>query len=122
MLTDNALRENAVWFLTPAHRAGLRQTPRAPISGTNAAAYPKFVIDDDGRLLGYRVFVKTTSVTNAKSLFFVPDEVVVGVWNMMSLKRDEATSADTGTVYIRSWVDMDVAVKHLASICVASGN
>ena len=126
LATNNALRDDAAWFMTPAHRALLRSQPRSPIVSTGtdhaAAAPAKFVIDDDNMLLGYPVYAKTSALANNEAIFGVFNECLLGVWNMMEITRDTATGASSGTVYLRAWTDIDVAVKHKESFCDIAGS
>ena len=126
LLAANVPMTNPAWFMTPGHKQLLRSQSRSPIvtNGINyaAAAPAKFVIDDDSMLLGYPVYAKTMSVENNQAILGVMSECCVGVWNMLEITRDTATNAQSGGVVLRAWVDMDVALKHLASFCVVSGS
>ena len=120
--SDNALQPSAAWFMTPAHKNLLRRQPLVPVTGTDAAAYPHFVLTGNGNLVDYPVYAKTTAMTNAKTILGVFSEVLVGAWNLLEIQRDTAELSKSGGIVLRAWVDMDVAVRHPQSFCVATGS
>lgn len=109
---DNALRNDPAFILTPAFYETMQVTKKDAGSGI-------FLLNESGRLNGYRVARKTGDLGD-NILFGDFRQLLIGFWEMLELSLDSATKAASGGTIVRAWIDMDVNVRHAVSFVKGS--
>lgn len=109
---DNALAGRLAYLTTPTMRGTLKTTDM--FSGAGRPVW-----SGDNMVNGYPAAVSTQVASNM-IIFGNWAEVLVGMWGMMDIKPDEATKASTGGLVLRVFQDVDVALRHPESFCIAT--
>ena len=110
--TDNALMGGLAYATHPAVRSNIKVTSKV---GTEAI----FVMDDDGRVNGYRCLV-STQITATHMWFGNWADCIVGRWGGIDILVDPYTASNTGTIRIVIFQSIDVAVRHGQSFSLGS--
>lgn len=110
---DNAMINDPAFILTPAMHALMQTTKKDAGSGI-------FLMNEDGRLNGSRVFRKNGDLPANTILYGDFRQLMIGFWEMLELSLDTATKAASGGIIVRSWIDLDVNVRHAVSFVKGS--
>lgn len=103
---------NLAYATTPSLFATFKSRPLI------GATYPMFLMSADGRMNGYRTVA--SNVISSGFVFFGDfSQVLVGEWGGLDLLVDPYTNSNTGTVRIRAFWDVDVAVRYTGAFSYA---
>jgi HK97 family phage major capsid protein len=117
----DALNGNMAWIQTPAISGICKTTPKL-------AGQATFLMDSErrsgnasptGSMNGYDVRNRT-GLTATTMVFGNMSEVLLGMWGVLDVMADTATKAASGGLVLRVFQDVDVAVRHAESFCIAS--
>ncbi len=121
---DNALRGSLAFCTDPKVISKLRTTAKQS-SGVEG----NFVMNDDGRLAGYRVGVTNSMPSNLTKgsgsslsalIFGNWSDLLIGEWGAIDLLVDPYTNADSGQVRVVAFSFVDIAVRHAQSFAAVS--
>ena len=121
---DNALRGSLAFCTDPKVISKLRTTAKQS-SGVEG----NFVMNDDGRLAGYRVGVTNSMPSNLTKgsgsalsalIFGNWSDLLIGEWGAIGLLVDPYTNADSGQVRVVAFSFVDIAVRHAQSFAAVS--
>jgi len=117
---DNALLGSLAFCTDPKVISKLRTTGKQS-SGVEG----NFVMNDDGRLAGYRVGVTNSMPSNltkgstsgscSAMIFGNWSDLLIGEWGAIDLMVDPYTNADSGQVRVVAFSFVDIAVRHAQS-------
>jgi HK97 family phage major capsid protein len=79
----------------------------------------EFLIDREGKMNGYPVNV-SNQITAAYIIFGDYSQVTVGEWGTLDILVDPYTGSSAGTIRIRAFIAVDVAVKQPTAFSVCS--
>ena len=112
---DNALMGDLAWLTSAKGRAALATTEVA-------SSTAKFLLDNDGRVAGYPLFVSNnvpdTHGTGSDGTAFIfgnMADLIIGRWNGVEVLVDPYTSAHSGIVRLIVSLFTDIAVRHAES-------
>lgn len=77
----------------------------------------KFLVDDNGRVIGYPV-QRSNQVTDGQMFFANWSDLLIGTWGGMEIMVDPYTGATAGTTRVIIFMTMDVVVRHPESFCL----
>lgn len=121
---DNALLGSLAFCTDPKVISKLRTTAKQS-SGVEG----NFVMNDDGRLAGYRVGVTNSMPSNLTKgsgsalsalIFGNWSDLLIGEWGAIDLLVDPYTNADSGQVRVVAFSFVDIAVRHAQSFAAVS--
>lgn len=107
--TDHAMRPNPAYVVTPTVMGNLKTTKKDAGSG--------IFLTDGQTLNGYPVRSSDNQAVSTTMVFGCWSQVMVGFWGVLDVKPDEATEAATGTIILRLFQDVDLAVRNGQSFC-----
>jgi HK97 family phage major capsid protein/HK97 family phage prohead protease len=112
---DNALMGDLAWLTSAKGRAALATTEVA-------SSTAKFLLDNDGRVAGYPLFVSNnvpdthgTDDDGTAFIFGNMSDLIIGRWNGVEVLVDPYTSAHSGIVRLIVSLFTDIAVRHAES-------
>ena len=121
---DNALRGSLAFCTDPKVISKLRTTAKQS-SGVEG----NFVMNDDGRLAGYRVGVTNSMPSDLTKgsgsalsalIFGNWSDLLIGEWGAIDLLVDPYTNADSGQVCVVAFSFVDITVRHAQSFAAVS--
>jgi HK97 family phage major capsid protein/HK97 family phage prohead protease len=121
---DNAMLGSLAFCTDPKVISKLRTTAKQS-SGVEG----NFVMNDDGRLAGYRVGVTNSMPSNLTKgsgsalsalIFGNWSDLLIGEWGAIDLLVDPYTNADSGQVRVVAFSFVDIAVRHAQSFAAVS--
>ena len=119
---DNALMGDLAFMTSAAGRAKLATTEVA-------SSTAKFLLDSDGRVAGYPLFVSNNvpdnlgSGTNGTAFIFGNfSDLIIGRWDGVEVLVDPYTSAASGTIRLIVSLFTDIAVRHAESFAMTKGD
>jgi len=112
---DNALMGDLAWLTSAKGRAALATTEVA-------SSTAKFLLDNDGRVAGYPLFVSNnvpdthgTDDDGTAFIFGNMSDLIIGRWNGVEVLVDPYTSAHSGIVRLIVSLFTDIVVRHAES-------
>lgn len=114
--TDVASANADVATMSYVMGAAARGTLKTRLKALNTA---EFLIDRDGRMNGYPVNV-TNQISAGYIIFGDYSQVAVGEWGTLDLLVDPYTGSSAGTIRVRAFIAIDVAVKQPTAFSVCS--
>lgn len=109
----NALRGRLAYAVRPATAGTLKTTQKDAGSGL-------FLMDSNGQMNGYNVFVSNQIPATQPIIFGNFAELLIGMWGILDVQFDPFTLGDRGGVVLRGFQDIDVALRHNESFSVGS--
>ena len=108
---DSALRGNPIYATTPSISGAAKTTPIDTGSG--------IMLNTNNTMNGYKV-VPTTLVPAKKTVYGNFGDIIIAMWGTMDIVVDMAAKASSGGAVLRVFQDIDVAVRHPQSFCIAA--
>ena len=119
---DNALLGDLAWLTSAAGRAKLATTEVA-------SSTAKFLLDTDGRVAGYPLFVSNnvpdnlgTGTNGTAFIFGNMSDLIIGRWDGVEVLVDPYTSAASGTIRLIVSLFTDIAVRHAESFAMTKAD
>lgn len=103
--TANVRADGRGFLLTPPIQGTLKSTVKEATAGTG------YLMDADGRVMGYPSRVSSNGVTN-NILFGAWPELIVAMWGVVDAMVDPYTKARSGGVILHIFQDADIQVRH----------
>ena len=99
----------ASWVMTPAIRGGMKTTAKDAGSGL-------FVMEGD-MCNGYSARV-SQQISAQRIMLGYFGQLLIGMWGVLDIVPDRATKVASGGLVMRTFQDVDMAVRHAQSFCI----
>ena len=110
--TNNADHGNLAYLVEPAMRGSLKTTEKA--SGT-----AQYIWEPDNKVNSYLTGV-SNQVTSGDMIFGNWSDLLVGMWDGVTLDVDPYTNFASGSIVVRAMADIDIAVRHAQSFALGN--
>ncbi len=124
----NALQGRLAWVTTPSAQAKLLTVEKAANTGLFVWESPAAANGTDGIIAGNPAYATSQIPSNYTDgtgsnlsgvVFGNWPELVIGQWGALELLSDPYTAFAAGNVRVRAMLDIDAAIRHVASFAVA---
>ena len=112
LATDEAAFGSLSYVTYPTIYGGLKTTPVDPSSSG-------IMVIDNGEANGFPI-TRTTSVGAGNTIFANWNDLLVGMWGVLDVRSDPYTYAARDSLVLRVFQDVDTAVRHPESFCIAA--
>ena len=99
----------ASWVMRPSIRGGMKTTPKDAGSGM-------FVMEGDV-CNGYAARV-SQQISAQRIMLGYFGQLLIGMWGVLDIVPDRATKVASGGLVMRTFQDVDIAVRHAQSFCI----